>query len=255
MMYKSLSDWIDYFKKSRKLDLPFIFDNLTKLKEIVARRNLFVHNDGIVNNIYLSITKEGTDLKYEKGDIIDIDKEYIYNAIELIALSGVSLVLEIWLKECKGNEEEVDKILNIIFSEYLLEEKWECAKNLYKICLDNDKLNSSCILTCKINYWQCFKWLNQFDQIKSEIDKTDLSAAKTQYRLGILALLDEVDKFFEVLDSQSEIGEVELRYWPIFRLIRESDIYMSRYKKEDNSTEVVEEIIEKVEKNIDKKNE
>lgn len=252
MMYKSLSDWIDYLKKNRKLELSFISENLKILKEIMARRNLFVHNDGIINQIYLSITKDETGSKYVKGDTININKEYINNAIGLIELSGTSLVFEIWLKECKGKEEEVDKILSIIFNEYLVEEKWECAINLYKICLDSQKLNLSCQLTCKINYWQCFKWLNRFNEIKNEIDKTDLSAAEPKYKLGVLALKDEVDKFFEVYDNQSDIGKTQLYYWPIFKSIRESDIYMSRFNKEDESNEIVVEVTEKDEKNNDK---
>ena len=55
MMYKSLADWMDYFKKNIKLHLKYVISILPELTEIIARRNIIVHNNSIVNNIYLNL--------------------------------------------------------------------------------------------------------------------------------------------------------------------------------------------------------
>ena len=52
-MYESLLDWKKYFQKNLKLNLKAWEDEFEVIQEIIARRNLYVHNNGIVNNIYI----------------------------------------------------------------------------------------------------------------------------------------------------------------------------------------------------------
>ena len=49
------------------------------------------------------------------------------------------------------------------------------------------------------------------------------------YKLGILALLEKNDEFFEYFGKQNDIDENELKEWLLFRKIRESQIYIQRY--------------------------
>ncbi len=46
MMYKSVGEWIEYLKKNLNLKLEYVISVLPQLTEIVARRNLIVHNEG-----------------------------------------------------------------------------------------------------------------------------------------------------------------------------------------------------------------
>ena len=54
-------------------------------------------------------------------------------------------------------------------------------------------------------------------------------AAEKKYKLGILALLEKNDEFFEYFGKQNDIDENELKEWLLFRKIRESQIYIQRY--------------------------
>ncbi|GLB24204.1 hypothetical protein LXJ15735_04450 [Lacrimispora xylanolytica] len=243
MMYGSLSDWIDYFKKNMKMQLSYITNNYLDLIEIIARRNLFVHNDGIVNKIYLSLVGSEVKSKYGNGDLITIDKEYLYNAINIIERAGISLTFELWIKEYGKIDGETGKILDIIYGEYLFKERWECAKIFYDVCLSYEKMKKSESLMCMINRWQCFNWLDKFDEVRSEVEKSDVSAYSPRYQLGILALLDDVEGFFDKFDNQDEIGEDELRNWPLFKKIRESDTYNNRFSDEKNRLDNEEKVV------------
>ena len=49
------------------------------------------------------------------------------------------------------------------------------------------------------------------------------------YKLGVLALLEKEEEFFEYFGQQNDIDENELQEWPLFRGIRQSQIYIQRY--------------------------
>lgn len=202
---------------------------LPELKEIISRRNVIVHNEGIVNNIYMNAVSEEYRLHVQNGDILSVDREYILNAVDLVESIGMSIILEMWINEGDKNKKEVDKVLAIIFDEYLIFEKWENAKILYEICLKSNKMQLADKLMCKINRWQCYKWLGQFEEIKKEVEELDITACQPMYKLGVLALLEKEEEFFEYFGQQNDIDENELQEWPLFRGIRQSQIYIQRY--------------------------
>lgn len=229
IMYKSINDWIEYLKKKVKLKLEYASESLPILNEIMARRNLIVHNEGKVNSIYINIVSKNNNA-FKIGDVLFVDKKYIDNTINTLELVGVSIIVEMWINESAKKKDEIDKLLSIIYEEYLIFEKWEQAKILYEICLDSKKMRIADELLCKINRWQCFKWLDQYDKISSELDEIDLSGSNPKYILGVLALQDKFEEFFRYLSKQSEIGEDELKEWPLFRKIRESKEYFEFLK-------------------------
>lgn len=230
IMYKSVSDWIEYFKRAIKLKLEYVTETLPHLIEITARRNLIVYNEGVVNTIYLNSIKEKNSSKVKRGDYLRVDKEYIIEAINFIESVGMAIIVEMWVNEFAQDKNEIEKILAIIYDEYLIFEKWENAKILYDICLKSNKLQAADELTCKINRWQCYKWQGKFEEIRNEVEKLDVSACKPIYRLGIMALQDKYEEFFEYFEKQRDINKAILEDWPLFREIRESSIYIEKYK-------------------------
>lgn len=231
MMYKSVTDWMEYFQKSIKLKLKYILKILPELIEVIARRNVIVHNDSIVNNVYLSLVPEEYRIGINKGDALNVDKQYVLNAVSLIESTIMAIIIEMWVCEGFKDEEEVEKVLAIIFDEYLIFEKWDNARILYEVCLESNKLKASDELLCKINKWQCYKWLGRFEEVKKEVENLDVSACQPRYRLGVLALLDKYEEFFSFFDEQNDLDETELKEWPLFREVRESEIYIQKYCK------------------------
>lgn len=227
MMYDSLNGWKKFFQKSLKLELRSWEEKFDILQEIIARRNLFVHNNGVINNTYLN--KLNSSDRNKIGKYIGIDRKYIDNAINIIEYIGISLIIEVWVKEYADDENEMKSIISIIYEEYLESERWEMAKQLYEICMNNKKICAGDKILCQINYWQCYKWQGKYDEIKKEVENVDLSAYRPMYILGILTLKEDYQKFFEIFDEQSDIGEAQLKEWPLFRELRKSEEYMIRF--------------------------
>lgn len=238
-MYGSFEDWKCFFQRNMKLKLISWDIECKHLQEIIARRNLFVHNNGIINSIYLKLNDDVDASAI--GETIGISRQYIDESIDVIEYLGIALVLEAWIKEYADNEEEMKNITNIIYEEYLENEKWEMAKHFYEICLNNPKIKASDKMLCLINSWQCYKWLGEYDKIRDDIEKIDLSAYKPMYVLGILALKDEYKEFFEYYDEQTDIGEAELNEWPLFRELRNSEEFQKRFPEIVDEEETTEE--------------
>ena len=54
-MYGSFLDWKKFFQKQLKLEVKCWEDNLATIQEIIARRNIFVHNNGVINSLYVGM--------------------------------------------------------------------------------------------------------------------------------------------------------------------------------------------------------
>ena len=73
LKYERLVDWFAYLERLANLDCP-IADDVEKLAEIKASRDILVHNNGIANATYVS--KAGTRARYKDGEKLEIPEHY-----------------------------------------------------------------------------------------------------------------------------------------------------------------------------------
>lgn len=237
IMYGGFKSWVTYLNKSGVKTK--IVDNFTEeINEAHNRRNLFVHNDGIINSIYLNkVNAKFTD-GLEKGKTIHISEEYIKRVIEIVKKYGTLLLLESWKT---FNATERDQRLDVcedLAYESLKSEHWDFAKDIYKF-INEETDNYGTKIRAQINLWLCEKQLGNYDTIKEDIKAFDLSGLKTYFHLCVSSLLEDNDKFFELLELEPhELVEDQLREWPILSFVR-NDKRMEKYLSIDiNKSEV-----------------
>ena len=73
LKYERLADWFAYLERLTKLGCPTA-DEIEKLTEIKASRDILVHNNGIANATYLS--KAGTRARKKEGEKLGIPAAY-----------------------------------------------------------------------------------------------------------------------------------------------------------------------------------
>ena len=73
LKYERVEDWFAYFEKLAKLGYPTA-DEVQRLAEIKAARDILVHNKGIVNAIYLS--KAGNHARFKDGERLEVPEQY-----------------------------------------------------------------------------------------------------------------------------------------------------------------------------------
>ncbi len=81
LSYKSVSEWFDYLEKIANLDCPNK-DQIERLAEIKASRDILVHNNGIVNSIYVSKSKKRA--RFDDGDKLELPGIYHRHSWQLI---------------------------------------------------------------------------------------------------------------------------------------------------------------------------
>ena len=81
LKYERLADWFAYLEKLIKLGCPTA-DEIEALAEMKASRDIFVHNKGIANAVYVS--KSGSKARYRDGETLEISEPYHRASWELV---------------------------------------------------------------------------------------------------------------------------------------------------------------------------
>jgi hypothetical protein len=237
----SISVWFKCLKeKPFELSLGYLPPYEAELIEITQRRNLLVHNGGIVNSIYMSKVPKEARGDINLGDSIKVSKEYIQKALNIFERMFVLIGAELW-KKLLPTDEDRSKTLFRISWKHLEAERWDIAEGISYFIMQDKRQPELDQLTGKINYWQSLKWQDRFKDIRIEVEKEDFSAKQQRFSLAQAALLDDEERFFQLLPQTLKTGEVseqDLREWPLFRKVRATAHFRDLYPKSDPSAEL-----------------
>jgi hypothetical protein len=214
--------WMDLLKDEVKLKMPYLRPFYDELLEVYQRRNLVVHNGGIINSIYLSKVTDDLRKKYKIGDRLTITAEYLESAICKLHIVFTLIAAELW-KKLEPEEEQRANILNNIAYKNMMQKRWEVAEWFCSFIKDDDKLKSKVKTVGQLNYWLCVKKKGNKVLIDSEISKADFSDKSIRYQLAISALTDNKEDFFELLPETMRTKSLdieELLEFPIFDEMR-----------------------------------
>jgi hypothetical protein len=237
----NFESWTTLLKEELGLRLGYLKDVMDELIEIYQRRNLFVHNGGVVNSIYTSKVKENLRKGNEIGKKLTVDKKYLENSICKLQKAFILIGAELW-KKLNPDDEKRGAILGEIVYENLLHSRWDICEGLCYFSLNDSKINPVDKTIAQINFWLCKKELGQYSQIEKEVIKIDYSDKKEIFQLGLYAIRGETEKLIEVLPitldtNQTNIERIE--EFPILKDFRQTKEYEefkkhSKYFKEEN---------------------
>jgi hypothetical protein len=236
VMRGSFNDWIQFLKTNLKLSMGYLSVDEDYLTEIYQRRNLLVHNGGVVNKIYLNKLPKSVCSKLKLGDSVEISQEYLDKAIDRFERFFSLVALELWKKISPDDVERAHIITEITFR-HLCEERWDISEGLNYFLVNDKQLPEKERLIGQINYWQSLKWANRFEEIRREIENADFSAKDDIFALAKFALLDDENQFLELLPvmlKTGKINETDLYEWPLFRSIRDKNAFKTKYLVESS---------------------
>lgn len=227
IMKENCDYWFnEHIKKLLKLKLNNYNKNKAKFNEIMARRNLLVHNEGIVNKYYINRVGKDNIYSAKVGEKLNVDNVYIKEALETFEEVGIGILVELYLKE-PISDKDISFLFDMTTASYLFKDKYEIALVIYELLLDSKKIKGELKKYCELNYWQCHKWLGITNDKVKELEKEDYSIYDVTLKLGGFALQEKYDEFYETFNNQDCITLEELKEWPIFKLMRTDD----RFKK------------------------
>jgi hypothetical protein len=106
--YKSIKDQAEYYRDRFGVALEESGVLVSELVELRATRNLLIHNNGLVNHIYLEQLASST---YKLGDEVQVDASYFDQAVK--SLDEVASFITRRLIEKHGNRPSVEDPLQL----------------------------------------------------------------------------------------------------------------------------------------------
>lgn len=229
----SFDDWITYLKETLKLSMAYLEQDNATLVECFQRRNLFVHNNGVVNNIYLAKVPAEFRKGLKVGAPILIDQTYVDSLIRCFERVFLLIGAELWKKVAPKDLNRGETLIDLGFRQ-LKREHWDVAEGVYFFLLQDKAQEEIIRLMAQINYWQCRKWRGKFDECKKEIEEFDFSAKDKKFELARIALLDKEKDFFALVSKllrNKTISQDDLFEWPLFKEMRKAKHFAKVYGK------------------------
>ena len=221
-MRKSLKDWYVYFKSKHGVDVLSDCTIFDEFREIYYRRNIVVHNQGLVNEIYLKEVSSNCKI----GDRLFIDKNYFEKAV---SKTLIMIYHTIWHIRKKFNDDD-SALTNYMFNQgydYMVNKRWEVSAYIFKTIMCNISHEEYDKLCCRVNYWVSIKNIDGIDAIKTEVENFDVSAKNEIFLATKYALLDDFKNLSNILDKliNKSIPANYIKEWPLFLQYRDTQEY------------------------------
>lgn len=214
--------WMNLLKDEVKLKIAYVKPYYDELLEVYQRRNLLVHNGGIVNSIYISKVPEELRKDLKIGDKLTITSDYLENAICKLHIVFTLIAAELWKKLEPEDETRADILISIAYKN-MLQYRWEVAEWISCFIKDDENLKSRVKTVGQLNYWLCKKKRGDKELIIGEILKADFTDKSLRYQLAISSLTENIEEFFSLLPETIRTKSLdieELLEFPIFEEMR-----------------------------------
>lgn len=235
ILRSSISDWFATLKNDLNLGLGYIKEIEDELIEIYQRRNLFVHNGGVINTIYLSKVSEQFSKNIKNGDKVSLNIDYLEKSISNLQLVFNLIACELWKKQEPKNEKRSDILMSLSYY-YLKRKDWDIAFSL-NYFLFNDKKNPIIGLTvAQLNMWLCKKRIGD-KKIVEEYANADFSDKSLVFQLCLASLKDDKTFFFKNVENAIDNNELPVEYlydFPILEEMRNTDEFKNLVKINTN---------------------
>jgi len=202
--------------------------------ELMERRNLFVHCDGVISEQYLKNCKEyGVDItELNVGDKVISKPGYLRDAYICLYEISVKLSQVLWRKQFPEKCGSADESLIDITYELLLNEQFETCKRLLEFGVNTIKNHDSEInkrVLC-INKALVHKFLEEEKLCLSTIKSYDWSACSDYFKLAVAVLEDSDTEVYALMRdvgaNNKHMPKVAYLEWPLFKKYRETSEFM-----------------------------
>lgn len=235
---KSHIEQIEILEDKHNINFNFDEELFCKFVELSQRRNLFVHSDGIVNDVYLrKCSEKNVPLPDDciKGDRLHVAPTYIEDAYETLLFVALAVTQTVHRKLLPDYAEYADDIFNNYIYELLLLGKYSLANKILVPVCKHPKSDETNRLYNLLNLAFTYKKLDDIKNMEKTIAKEDWSTKSDLYRL-VVAVLEEnweqaADFMISIGFNSEVILEVEYREWPIFAQFRETDEFAAAFQE------------------------
>ena len=233
-----------YSEQFTALELKFglklrLFPEWGEFIELSQRRNLIVHNGGLVSDQYLLICDRENHKFAERpksGDLLQLNGAYLSRATIVVSKVAFMLCHTLWRKLFPAEIEIAHSEANSVLFDILSDKRWKTASAIAEFALTEPmkhQISDVDLRIRTINSAIAMKFSGNEDGCRKILKLLDWTAALRDFRLAIAVLSDDYLKAAELMNSIGKKGEfvTEISYhnWPLFHKFRESEEFLNTY--------------------------
>lgn len=216
------------------------FKALPDFVEIMERRNLFVHCNGVVSRQYLSECKKyGVNLPEDVkvGTRLGADINYVKNAHIVLFQVGVMLGFVLWHKIRPNEGEEMMDGLSDVPFELIREGNYQLGMCIIDFALANksweNEIKYAQRLVFKVNKALAYHLRDMQEECEKIVNTLDITAAEPVYHLAVAVLLKDYEWAYDIMDKIGKADRMRVNYktWPLFAKIRQEPAFIAKYKE------------------------
>ena len=239
VLRKSHADHFSWLEKKLNTTLRAGLDAWPVFIELTERRNLFVHNDGIVTRQYLEVcTDHGGEPEagLTLGDHLGVSQPYFVQACDCLLEIAVKLTHVAWRKLSEEDREAADNALNSYAYTLLVQGSYDLAIKLLIFGTETIKTHSSeeVVLYMKVNLAQAYKWDGDAEECEKILEQVDWSAKGDHLRLGYFVLKEQYEEASRIIrragSDHPVLTKQSYRDWPLFRDFRGRHEFLDAYR-------------------------
>jgi hypothetical protein len=248
---------IAFLDSRLKLGIEENFEGWPTFLEMTERRNLFVHNGGCVNQIYIgNARKYGFPLnpKYKDGTALTVGDDYIDRAIDCLYELTVRISQATARRLFPECAEEADKSLNNQTVDLMSDERWGLAERIFAYALKiPDRLRSG----TEYKYYSlinlCIALKFSGKDFADTLKSVDWEPMHPKYHFAVAVLEDRYDEAAELMKSEAVLKAIpkdDFLNWPLLKAFRETPQFTQAFD-ELFSLDDKEKLLEKAREQID----
>lgn len=217
------------------------FPEWKEFVEFCQRRNILVHNDGVVSEQYLAVCKrEGVSLPPDTvaGARIGATNKGLARLIGVMSKLGYMLGHTLWSKVFPDQLEQMHQSLHLTIYAYLEDGRWTTAKYLADFALTDPMTKGMKEATRRmivVNSAIARKFSGDESGAQKILDASDWSAAMPEFRLAVAVLKDDFEGAGQILRKIGKSGEILNQWgyynWPLFNKFRDREEFYRIYEE------------------------
>ncbi len=263
VLRESHSDHFQWLENKLKLTLRKDLEVWKEFIEITERRNLLVHNDGIVTSQYLLVCRLNEvkfDIEPEIGTQLNVNDEYFIKSYNCLFELSVKLTQVIWRKLLPLELESSDESLNDICFDLIRKNQNKLAIILLNFTTNILKkhFNEESKNVFVVNLALAYKLDGNTIECEKIVNTKDWSACSDKFKIAKYALLNDFENailFMKKIGDDGEINKLHYKTWPLFMELRKQEKFKEEFKKifnEDFSTiELPKNMLDEIKSKID----
>ena len=206
--FKSFTDQISFFENELKVPLQQYITIWPPIQEIILRRNILVHNDGIVNSRYITGTTATQAQPPIQGTLLSVDPEYFSLSFAHMLIGGIIFTQTSLRKWFPDQLSVLDSRLSDIIDKLLSFKDYDtayCLAMFSKQIATADEHNRHLL---DIYYCLVLKRLGRDQDFKSEVTKLEKANLSLLNDIAFSAVRGLRKDFYEHLERAAQTDQI-----------------------------------------------